>query len=82
MLIIRIVCGTSAGSFIASVLCTTPFDQLKEKFKENKKINIFLPKGKGLLNYLYMESLYDVSHLKEVYRENIGDHTFQVYIMS
>lgn len=77
---VRIICGSSAGSFIAAILCVTPFENLKEKFKEQRTANIFVPKLNSFTKYFSRESLYDVQHLKEVVRENIGDLTFQVKV--
>lgn len=63
---------------MAAVLCTTPYENLKEKFKENKKFDLFKRKDSSILRYFTGQSLYDVKNLKELLRDNIGDMSFQV----
>jgi len=80
----RIICGSSAGSIVASIVCTTPYekviDDIERDFKnggpfqyKDKKNSIFFK----ILKYITSGVLYDVEVLSECLREEIGDVTFQ-----
>jgi predicted acylesterase/phospholipase RssA len=79
----RIICGSSAGSIIAALLCTTPYEKLAELFKREIKMGLFSYKDskysfwRKIFRYLTRGVLLDVEVLKDFIRENIGDLTFQ-----
>lgn len=81
----RIISGASAGSIVCAVLCTRIDEEiphLMETFCEGD-LAVFEEEGNedGLLRkaarFLTHGALYDISHLKRVMRDLLGDMTFQ-----
>ncbi len=79
----RIICGSSAGSIAASILCTETYENVGSSIDREIKLGPFEYKHKKssflrrVMRYLSRGVLLDVEVLKEFIRENIGDITFQ-----
>jgi predicted acylesterase/phospholipase RssA len=79
----RIVCGSSAGSLGASLLCTGLYENVPNIIDRELKMGPFEYKDKKfsflrkIARYITRGVLFDVEVLKEFLRENIGDITFQ-----
>lgn len=79
----RIVCGSSAGSIVASMLCTNYYDDIPKALEKGLQKNPFEFKYKRysffrrLWRFLNQGVLFDVEVLKNFCRENVGDVTFQ-----
>jgi predicted acylesterase/phospholipase RssA len=79
----RILCGSSAGSIIASLVCTNPYDKVNSVISKDLKLGPFEFKDKKysllrkIYRYITRGVLLDVEVLREFLRENIGDSTFQ-----
>ena len=79
----KIVCGSSAGSIVAAMLCTETIDRIPFLFERDLSLGAieFKAKNNSLLSqiYRYITSgvLLDVEVLIGVLREHLGDLTFQ-----
>ena len=79
----RIICGSSAGSIVASLVCTEDYDNIPILIERELKLGPFEYKHKKfsllrkIIRFITRGVLYDVEVLKEFLRENIGDLTFQ-----
>jgi hypothetical protein len=79
----RIICGSSAGSIVASLLGTESYENVGFLIERDLKLGPFEFKHKKfnilrrILRYITRGVLLDVEVLKEFLRENIGDITFQ-----
>lgn len=84
----RILSGSSAGSLVASLICTTRDDKLHELFNGDRPFltNTYLVSRPGevftfwdrVRHFIESGVLADVNVLKECIRDNIGEITFQV----
>ena len=79
----KIIAGTSAGSIVASFICTTTWEEIPKWFKPGSiKYGPFTGLDKGSLlrkvkRLLNEGHLMDISKLEEFLRENIGEGTFE-----
>lgn len=79
----RIICGSSAGSIVASLLCTEEYEKVPYMIEKELKLGPFEYKHKKfsffrkILRFVTTGVLYDSEVLREFMRENIGDLTFQ-----
>lgn len=79
----RIVCGSSAGSIIGSLLCTEVYENVPYLYDRDLKLGPFEFGHKKfsflrrIFRYIMRGTLFDVEVLKNFLRENIGDITFQ-----
>lgn len=79
----RVICGSSAGSIVASLVCTNAYEMVPQTLEKELKLGPFAFKDKKfsifrkLWRFITMGVLMDVEVLKEFLRENIGDITFQ-----
>jgi predicted acylesterase/phospholipase RssA len=79
----RIICGSSAGSLVASLLCTEVYENIPQLIERELKMGPFEFKDKKfsflrkIFRYITRGVLFDIEVLKEFLRENIGDITFQ-----
>ena len=86
----RVIAGSSVGSIVAAVVCTTPDDKLPSVFEPGAlNVQAFIRRATGktpLLQTIKRRlarlwkhgALMDVSVLDECARDNIGDITFEV----
>jgi predicted acylesterase/phospholipase RssA len=79
----RIVCGSSAGSIVASLLCTELYENVPHLIDRELKLGPFEYKHKKfsflrkILRFITRGVLFDVEVLKDFLRANVGDMTFQ-----
>jgi len=81
----RIVCGSSAGSIICSVLCARTDDELQETLEEmcHGDLDVFERRGdedsflRKAARFAKFGALFDIQHLTRVMKGLLGDLTFQ-----
>jgi predicted acylesterase/phospholipase RssA len=79
----RIICGSSAGSIAASLLCTNSYEDIPIVLDRGFKLGPFEYKHKKfsilrkMLRFITQGVLFDVEVLKDFLRVNVGDITFQ-----
>ena len=79
----KIICGSSAGSIVAALVCTSRYDDIPKIFDRGLKLGPFEMKDKKyslirkIVRFILTGVLFDTEVLKDFLRENIGDFTFQ-----
>ncbi len=79
----KIICGSSAGSIVASLLCTSKYEDIPKLYERGVKLTPFEYKDKNfsflrkISRFFLKGVLFDSDLFKEFLRENIGDFTFQ-----
>ena len=82
-LIPNIICGSSAGSIVAGIICTNRHEDIPKLFSRGLKLGPFQYKdnkysfARRILRFLFTGVLMDSEIFYEFLRENIGDFTFQ-----
>lgn len=79
----KIICGSSAGSIVAALVCTSRYEDVHRIIDRGLKLGPFEYKDKKyswlrkLVRFILRGVLFDGEVLKEFLRENLGDFTFQ-----
>jgi len=79
----RIICGTSAGSFVAAMMATTPYKEIPKWFQRGYiRYGLFSGLEKGSIyrkikRFLSRGYLMDIKILENFVRDNLGDITFK-----
>lgn len=79
----RIICGSSVGSMIASIICTNYYDDIPKLLEDDKYLmQAFLKTKYGsyyemITNILRGEEIFSMDNIKEILRKTCGDFTFK-----
>jgi hypothetical protein len=79
----RIICGSSAGSMIAAMVCTEPYENVPNLIERELKQGPFEYKIRensiwvNLLRFIMSGALFDIEAVGRFLRDSIGDITFQ-----
>lgn len=77
----KIICGSSAGSIVAALICTRPYEELEDLFDPHKfKWDFYKLKEKHLslkiARFVQDGVIYDMDHLQTFLKSLYGDLTF------
>jgi len=78
----RVICGASAGSIVASLICTRPYEEMQDLFDPfYVKFDCYKIREDNLIGiiarYLKDGVFFDMNHLQNFLKAQYGDLTFK-----